>query len=120
LKARIWTLGLNASRQAIKTFPAQVCANNSVRLALERPVWSPEINYMFPLRFKVRAHNALLNPTYCNSSDERPSAQLAVPVPASVPPSGLALGPCPDLDHHSRLPSFVPLFTTTLNVTMQS
>ena len=41
------------SDEAIDKSPSQVCSNNSVRLALERPLWSPEINHMFPQRFKV-------------------------------------------------------------------
>ena len=52
----------------------QVCANNSVRLALERPFWTPEINHMFPPRFKVRALNALLSLTNCIRAHGRPSA----------------------------------------------
>ena len=41
--------------EAIDKSPSQVCSNNSVRLALERPAWTPEINHMFPPRFKVRS-----------------------------------------------------------------
>ena len=41
------------SDEAIDKSPAEVCSNNSVRLALERLEWSPEINHMFPPRFKV-------------------------------------------------------------------
>ena len=44
---------LISSDDAIDKLPSQVCSNNSVRLALERPVWTPEINHMFPPRFKV-------------------------------------------------------------------
>lgn len=48
------------SDEAIEKSPAQVCANACVRLALERPQWSPGINHMFPPRFKVRQSMPLL------------------------------------------------------------
>ena len=41
------------SDEAIDKSPSEVCSTNSVRLALERPAWTPEINHMFPPRFKV-------------------------------------------------------------------
>ena len=42
------------SDEAIDKSPAQMCVNNSVRLALERPLWTPDITHMFPQRFKVQ------------------------------------------------------------------
>ncbi|CAD7697097.1 unnamed protein product [Ostreobium quekettii] len=32
--------------------PSSLCKNNSVRLALERPAWSPQIHNQFPSRFR--------------------------------------------------------------------
>lgn len=51
---------LITSDEAIDKSPSQVCSNNSVRLALERPLWTPEINHMFPPRFKVTPMHLLL------------------------------------------------------------
>ena len=42
------------SDEAIDKSPVQMCVNNSVRLALERPLWTPDITHMFPQRFKVQ------------------------------------------------------------------
>ena len=42
------------SDEAIDKSPAQMCVNNSVRLALERPLWTSDITHMFPHRFKVQ------------------------------------------------------------------
>ncbi len=40
--------------------PAALCANQAVRLALERPAWTPETHHMWPLRFKARALSCTL------------------------------------------------------------
>ncbi|KAK9901370.1 hypothetical protein WJX75_008899 [Coccomyxa subellipsoidea] len=40
--------------------PISLCSNYSVRLALERPAWTPDIHYMFPPRFKDMVRLMLL------------------------------------------------------------
>ena len=34
--------------------PAALCSSHAVQLALERPPWSPQLNSMWPQRFKAR------------------------------------------------------------------
>lgn len=40
--------------------PSSLCSNYNVRLALERPEWTPEINHTFPARFKEMVRLLLL------------------------------------------------------------
>ena len=74
--------------------PANLCKNDALKLALERPSWSPAIHHRFPVRFKaaVKAFvlsagcRRLLRPPGCSSLPDTPD-ELNDALPGSCSPS---------------------------------